>query len=66
LPEKPVSFSRPPGKSVERITASRQEYEVVIGGRQKLEDAKLRRAKALAKKCELEVQELRASLIPRS
>jgi hypothetical protein len=49
---------------VERAAAGRREYEVVIGNRQKLEDAQLRRTRALVDKHELEIQQLRASLIP--
>jgi hypothetical protein len=52
------------GKLVERFAASRREYEVMVCGRQELGDAKLRRARALVDKHELEIQQLRASLVP--
>jgi len=62
----PVGALREPK---DRSVVDQEEYRATLRARQKIErldDAKLRRARALAEKYELEVQELRASLVPRS
>jgi len=61
---RPVAPHPSPGKS----TGTRTDYEVILRGRERLEaidDVKLRRARALAIKEELEIQRLRSGLVPR-
>jgi hypothetical protein len=49
---------------MERPAVGRREDEVIVASRQKLEDTKLRHVRALCDKHELELEQLRASLVP--
>jgi hypothetical protein len=66
--DKPTELVRSASGVKEQSVAGSEHHDAILRGREMLEaiqDAKLRRARALAIKAELEIERLRSELIPR-